>query len=216
MNLQSEAVGALAREAIAALSAAKGRVAFREADSSYATKLAEAFSPRTAFRGRRKIGESPLSRFMQDVAFGHSDCWYWRKVTPQGYGQSYMLGERFAHRVSWRIHHGEIPEGMLILHKCDIRNCVNPDHLFLGTYADNHRDMVEKGRNPKGYKKPGHWVRGELAGNAKLTESAVKDIRALRKAGHSGASLARKYGVTNGLIYSVCQGRSWKHVGEEK
>lgn len=92
-------------------------------------------------------------RFWRFVAPMMDDrgCWEWSgNRTPKGYGQmaSHRQGHPvMAHRVSYQIHSGPIPEGMCILHKCDNRSCVNPTHLRVGTYADNTRDMYDKGRH---------------------------------------------------------------------
>lgn len=87
-------------------------------------------------------------KFFDKVAFGMSECWYWYGAKHYlGYGLMSALGETKAHRVSWIIHNGKIPDGLSVLHKCDVRNCVNPNHLFLGTQKDNVLDMHNKNRN---------------------------------------------------------------------
>lgn len=88
-----------------------------------------------------------------------SGCWLWKgSKNHNGYGEvSYKhchSKRALAHRVSWAIHQGKIPDGLCVLHKCDVRNCVNPDHLFLGTQQDNLRDCYQKGRM-RGWIKPG-------------------------------------------------------------
>lgn len=86
-------------------------------------------------------------------------CWVWTGAKAhKGYGA--ISGEGFrskrdlAHRVSWRLHHGDVPQGLWVLHKCDNPPCVRPDHLFLGTSQDNHADMMRKGRHAHGVRRP--------------------------------------------------------------
>jgi hypothetical protein len=98
--------------------------------------------------------ETLIDRFWESVE-KTSDCWMWKKaITPEsGYGAMRWDGPtRGAHCISWEIHYGPIPEGMSVLHHCDNRPCVRPDHLFLGTLDDNNKDMAAKGRRWAGKK----------------------------------------------------------------
>lgn len=91
-------------------------------------------------------------RFWSKVQKGEG-CWEWQgRRFPFGYGAFYLEGQwNGAHRASWRVHFGEIPDGLWVLHRCDNPPCVRPDHLFLGTHLDNVRDMCRKGRKrPRG------------------------------------------------------------------
>ena len=96
-------------------------------------------------------------RFWPKVDVGMpSDCWIWKaSKRPNGYGQIGVEGRRgrveYAHRVSWQINFGSIPDGMQVLHKCDVKACVNPGHLFLGTQRDNVADAWAKGRAVSGF-----------------------------------------------------------------
>ena len=98
---------------------------------------------------------------------------------------------------------GPIPDGMLVLHRCDNRSCVNPAHLFLGSHRDNSVDMVQKGRNST------HDTSGERHGASKLTDAAVREIRASTL---TGRELAAKFGVSESAVSLVRRGRSWTHV----
>lgn len=135
-------------------------------------------------------------------------CWLWIGAkTRDGYGQikRYQNLSNFrAHRLSWEIHNGPIPDGLDVLHNCDNPPCVRPDHLWLGTDADNMRDRDEKGRcRASGF--PGQ--------NAKLTEANVLDIRA-RYSFHkiTCRMLALEYGVSAATVWHAVAGDSWKHL----
>lgn len=145
-----------------------------------------------------------VSRFFEKVAYGMSDCWYWRgSINRLGYGCMGALGESKAHRVSWRLFNGD-PGDKMVLHKCDVRNCVNPAHLFLGTQLDNMRDCAAKGRH-KSAPMPG-------ASNpmAVLTEEKVSRMRADREAtGRSYAQIARDFGVSTMTAFRAITGQSW-------
>lgn len=145
-------------------------------------------------------------------------CWVWNGTRlPSGYGVM-SVGIRphqtiaRAHRVSWELHRGPIPTGMCVCHKCDIRACVNPDHLFLGTQYDNILDRAAKGRSSMTngfHRKP---PRGELNRSAKLRESDVRQIRADYANGATTRQLERQYSMTFGGIRNVILRKTWKHV----
>lgn len=105
------------------------------------------------------MNRSVSTRFYNKISKQSSGCWLWLAAKSRiGYGAFQALGESKAHRVSFKLFNGEIPEGMSVLHKCDVRNCVNPEHLFLGTQKDNMQDCARKGRlnsrNVNGTKNP--------------------------------------------------------------
>lgn len=104
---------------------------------------------------------------------------------------------QFAHRVAYELAIGPIPEGLCVCHKCDTPACVNPEHLFVGTAADNNRDMTEKGR------------RSRDTGSRKLTDDQVRAIRFLVAAGISRADAARAYDVSRPAVSHICTGKSW-------
>lgn len=153
-------------------------------------------------------------------------CWEWtacRFKPPRsnflGYGCfSFRRKLQGAHRVSWILHNGPIPDGMWVLHKCDNPPCCNPAHLFLGSPKDNVLDMVAKGRNapPRG---DDNWMRkieGIQAGannfNARLTEEDVMKIKPRILAGEHQRALASSFGVSVATIAAIAGGTNWNHV----
>jgi hypothetical protein len=134
-------------------------------------------------------------RFWRMVAKSDA-CWRWTgKPMAVGYGYFSHVVEGvkkdgYAHRASWEIHYGPVPEGMCVLHRCDNRMCVNPAHLFLGTRSDNQQDAANKGRMPHG---PDHW-------NTKLSEADVSSIVERIKAGETRTKLAQEFGVTRQYV----------------
>jgi hypothetical protein len=146
---------------------------------------------------------------------GPDACWEWTAcLFHNGYGQIRIAGKnRGAHRVSWEMAHGPIPPETQVLHHCDNRRCVRPDHLFLGTHTDNMRDMSTKGRGRPGLTvKPERAPRGVRNGNSKLTEDDVREIRHLSQGGVSYADIAIEFGVTAGLIGHIVRRLIWRHI----
>lgn len=137
-------------------------------------------------------------RFWAKVDRGKPEqCWIWSGTLEDGYGRFSMFGRYGrAYRASWIITNGPIPDGLLVRHKCDVRACVNPRHLELGTQADNMRDMAE---------------RGGTAGR-KLTDAQVFEIRNFYASGVSILQLRLAYGVSRTLIYNIVAGSVWTHV----
>jgi hypothetical protein len=133
-----------------------------------------------------------------------NECWPWLGAKrSDGYGEITRRPKVLsAHRVIWEICNGKIPVGMCVLHKCDNRICVNPAHLFLGTKADNHRDMVLKGRN----------LMGENHPNAKLKEWQAREILDRIKKGETQRGLAKEFGVCEALVSSIKSDKKWRHL----
>jgi HNH endonuclease len=134
-------------------------------------------------------------------------CWVWTAAKYfHGYGSYVIKQKRYvAHRFSYALFNGEIPYGLLVCHKCDNPPCVNPDHLFLGTYQDNHDDMTRKGRRVT--------HRGETHPSAKLTAAQVHEIRSRYKQGN-GTELGNEFGVKSSAISAIITGQSWKSLSE--
>lgn len=167
-----------------------------------------------AWKGRQRGGDllprkEARSRGITDVEFFWSKvllgpgCWEWTGCLSQGYGTFSIRGgkgehER-AHRFSWKIHFGPIPDGNDVLHQCDNKPCIRPDHLFLGTQAENMADAASKGL----------LNRGEKNGHAKLTAADVLAIRDLMGIGVRQAAIARQYGVHPSHVSSIKTGRIW-------
>lgn len=123
-------------------------------------------------------------------------CWDWKASKISGYGTMWYRGKHMkAHRASWILHNGPIPDEMWVLHSCDNRHCSNPQHLFLGNNSDNMKDMASKHRT---------GVR------CKLTLQQVYEIKGLLKLEVPMANIARRYKVSTNAIYEIKHGLSWK------
>ena len=149
--------------------------------------------------------DPPEVRFWAKVKkAGPNDCWEWQAYTNTGgYGRFKAGGNDIllAHRYSYELHHGPIPDGSIVMHSCDNPPCCNPAHLSVGTHKENAADKVDKGR--------GFSLRGEVNPKSKLTEEAVRTIRA---SSERSVVLAEQYGVNRVTIAKARYGRSWKHV----
>lgn len=155
-----------------------------------------------------------MDRFWEKVDKGGANgCWIWTAgCVDSGYGSAFADGKHWkAHRLSWHLAHGPIPDGMCVLHHCDVRRCVNPDHLFLGLNEDNVRDRVEKGRSAT--PRP-EAIGGERNSQARLTEVQVRQIWSRYASGESSQEeLSREYDVSESAIELIACGRTWQHLG---
>lgn len=137
-------------------------------------------------------------------------CREWQKAITQttGYGKVRLSGVLMdAHRAAWIAANGPIPDGLYVLHRCDNRRCVNPEHLFLGTHSDNMKDAAAKGRLPQ------HCLRGTDNPHAKLTEAQVLEVYALAHEGRmTQQQIADAYGIGRRRVGKIKHRLIWKHI----
>jgi hypothetical protein len=135
-----------------------------------------------------------------------NECWLWTGTKAKnGYGVLRMNRKTATvHRLSWQLHKGQIPKGKSVCHHCDIRHCVRPDHLFIATQEGNLQDASQKGRlNGR------NVGRGERHGNHKLTETQVRQIRAMVG---TQTAIAKQFGISRVTISDIKRRLWWKHV----
>lgn len=158
--------------------------------------------------GAKKKQIDITSRFWARVIKGDDGaCWRWN-APRHNFGYGTLSKDRTlvsAHRFSWELHFGQIPQGMLVCHGCDNPECTNPEHLFLGTHKDNVQDMIQKRRNVT--------TPGEKNGTSKLTESDVREIRDMVARGATNTdALADAFSVSRTCINHVIRRSTWAHI----
>lgn len=150
-----------------------------------------------------------VERYWSKVAVrGEDECWEWTGGRGGGgYGVFRVDGpSAYAHRLSWKLATGSIPEDKCVCHTCDNPACVNPSHLFLASHVENVRDRDEKGRSARGAKN----------GNAKLTRDKVREIRRLYASGkHTQETLGQQFGVTDAQVSRIVNRRYWGWLDQE-
>lgn len=161
----------------------------------------------------RKPWSHPSLRFW-DKVIKTENCWVWiGNRNNYGYGiQALGKGNQraLAHRTSYEMHKGPIPEGKHVCHTCDHTWCVNPEHLFTGTRSDNMTDCVNKGRHVS-HTHPG-YVRGSKNGRTKLSEEDVINIVKMRKEGAYQREIAAKFNIHQTNVSRIFCKRTWTHV----
>ena len=148
------------------------------------------------------------AQFWARVVKCDSGCWLWNGARmPHGYGNVFFQGAYHrVHRLAYVLSHGPIPDGMFVCHTCDVRHCCNPSHLWIGTPADNVRDMMVKGRNSRNTGSP-----GQTNPAAKLTQYQVDEIRKLYATRqYTLKQLGATYNISKSMISVIVRGEAWK------
>lgn len=150
--------------------------------------------------------KTPAERFEEKyILEPNSGCWLWSGgLNEKGYGRLKFANGRsvYAHRFSFELKYGPIPESLCACHKCDTPSCVNPEHIFVGTRGDNNSDSKSKGRS----------AIGDKNGCVKLKEKDVKHIRFLMQLGLTQRDVASAYEVSQATIQHVSNHKSWSHI----
>ena len=166
-------------------------------------RIAVGFHLANSFGGIKMKNRGTPSQWVErnSIPEPNSGCWLWLgQPLRDGYGTVQWGGRAMqAHRFSWLALRGQIPSGQLVLHRCDNRICVNPDHLFLGTHLENAIDCMQKNRKPL----------GERVKGAKLTKA---DVISIRNSSLKVRELANQFRVAPSLIWRVRAKQSWRHV----
>lgn len=161
-----------------------------------------------------RIGRPPVDMALRfadkHMPEPNSGCWLWTgNMFLNGYGairnneQKYI----YAHRASFEIHKGSVPIGAFVCHKCDVRLCVNPDHLYAGTPADNVRDMHERGRYVRAFAKTPYTPKRRAG-----SRFSDDEVRAIRGDVRGQSAIARAYSVDQSTISCIRSGRHYRHV----
>ncbi len=162
--------------------------------------------PKGVFERRKETKEDLINRFERRVKKTDS-CWLWTGAR-NNHGYAYIrVGGKTerAHRIAYELYNGSIPAGKQVNHKCHVRNCVKPTHIYAGTQSENMMDMIKADR--------GNKAKGERNGSAKLTEKKVRQIKLHGEVGKfSERELAKKYDVSQSVINNILNNKSWKGV----
>lgn len=152
--------------------------------------------------------ENLSERFWKKVRKTNS-CWLWTGGTREGYGRIMLNWKRYStHRISWEIHNGKIPNGLCVLHRCDVPKCVNPKHLWLGTTNDNNKDRARKGRSV--------GLCSSKNGNSVLKESDMYKIFQMRGKNMPYHKIAKHFNVDTTTIWHIFIGRTWKQFSNQR
>lgn len=164
------------------------------------------------YMDRRVDSEDFKARFWAKVTVaGEDQCWLWAGATEMsGYGYMWIVNNKSeslavkAHRLSFYYQHGDAVDDVCVLHRCDNPPCVNPNHLFPGTRADNNRDRMNKGRNRQ--------QGGSANSNARLDIEQVIEIKALVASGISQTKVGERFGIKQAQVSRIVRGVSWKNA----
>jgi hypothetical protein len=155
------------------------------------------------------------NRLRSSIIIDEKGCWIWQKQVhyhyPYGittFTENNKKSKQPAHRVSYKVFKGEIPNKFYVLHQCDVARCINPDHLRTGTQKQNMKEMRDRGRSNDIFK----GTKGVKHHKAKLNDDQIRKIRKLREQGYTGTALAKMFNVNNTLIYFICKRINWKHI----
>lgn len=160
------------------------------------------------------LGTNWIGRFWDKVNKGDSDeCWQWQACTRVGYGALNVNGKLYgAHRLSFLLEEGVIPEKSQICHHCDNRSCVNPNHLFLGDSSKNMKDAYKKGKLTHIDKADPNYAKGE-DNNSKLSKSKAKEIKHLKNNSDlTVREIADDFNVSHSVVVDIGNGNLWSHI----
>lgn len=154
---------------------------------------------------RGQVYKSMLDRITEKVTYEpNSGCWLWTGgLSSYGYGATQFQGRQLLmHRVVFEMYNGAVPGTGVLCHRCNVRSCVNPDHIYIGTAQSNVMDAVRSGRH----------AHGTTHGCSKLSDCKVRQMRELSATGMTYADIAKRFGVARPTAAKACKGMSWQHV----
>lgn len=162
-------------------------------------------------RFKYNLGMDSVERYWAKVDFSNpTGCWLWTaSTTRDGYGrwQPESGQNVLAHRFGWELLHGSIPAGLEVCHRCDTPSCQRPDHLFLGTHAENMADCSAKGRINRESRN-----QGSKHGYSKVNEDMVLEIRRRSQAGEPGLAIAKAFGISRANVSLIVNRKAWTHI----